>query len=131
VGLAPRPDIAKCQRSDISLYREYSRRPRILVATADLDPWMWARRLREFASLSLHLELTSPLNPPTLTRRAPELEYNDLRRPLPNSTAMDGVSFFINQLFPVLLQRNAVTFYMVEIIANVLLHQSHLEKSQE
>jgi hypothetical protein len=41
----------------------------------NLDPWMWARWLRESASLSLHLELTAPLNPPTLTPpRAPELE---------------------------------------------------------
>jgi hypothetical protein len=30
--------------------------------------------LRELASSSSHLELTTPLNPLTLTRRAPELE---------------------------------------------------------
>jgi hypothetical protein len=49
----------------------HSRRPQILVATADLGLWMWARLLHESAPLSLLLELTAPLNPLSLTRRAP------------------------------------------------------------
>jgi hypothetical protein len=49
----------------------HSRRPRILVATADLGLWMWARQLHESTSLNPLLELTAPLNPPSLTPRAP------------------------------------------------------------
>jgi hypothetical protein len=64
----------------------HSRRPRILVATAALGLWMWARQLRESASSSLLLELTAPLNSLTLTPHAPELECCVSRRVEPGSS---------------------------------------------